>query len=253
MNRREYQQNLSLQSPILLDYAYKRIKVEKMLAILEDAEAIGENKKQLAVDIGCSGGFFALAITSYFEQVVGLDIDIHALKRAAKERGTKNLSYLVGDSLNLPLPDKSVDLIICNHVYEHVPDPEQMFKEIYRVLNDEGICYLGAASRLTFIEPHYHLPFLSWLPKPLAHRYMRAFAKGDYYYENLRTYSGIMKLIKDFRIKDYTLSIIENPDKFHANDLLPKHGLLRKIPSFVWKMFFRLLPTYIFLLKKHTS
>ncbi|OGT33674.1 MAG: hypothetical protein A2W28_03100 [Gammaproteobacteria bacterium RBG_16_51_14] len=246
----DYQQDLSLKSPILLDYEYKRPKVEKMLAILKDAGAIGDSKKGLALDIGCSGGFFTSAITPYFNQVLGLDIDTHALKLANKSNEADNLTYLAGDSLNLPLPDKSVDLIICNHVYEHVPDPEQMFRDIYRVLSDEGVCYLGSASMLTLIEPHYHLPFLSWLPKPLAHRYMRLCGKGDFYYENLRTYGGIQELIKDFKINDYTLEIISNPDKFHARDLLPKNGLLSKIPLFIWKLFYRVLPTYILILRK---
>lgn len=251
MSKREYQQNLSLQSPILLDYEYKLPKVKKMLAILTDADAIGAQRKRLAVDIGCSGGFFTSAITPYFEQVLGLDIDIHALKVARGKSGSENLSYIAGDSLKLPLLDKSVDLIICNHVYEHVPYPEQMFNEISRVLSSEGVCYLGVASRLTLIEPHYHLPFLSWLPKSFAHKYMRLFSKGDYYYENLRTYAGIMSLIRDFKIKDYTLAILADPAKYHAHDLLPEKGLLRRIPLIAWKIFYRVLPTYIFILRKH--
>lgn len=253
MNKRKYQENLSLQSPILLNYEYKRNKVEKMLAILEDSGIIGTKEKSLAVDIGCSGGFFVSGISDYFEQVVGLDIDIHALKLANKKNSQKNILYLAGDSLNLPFPDKSVDLVVCNHVYEHVPDPKQMFYEIYRVLNDEGICYLGAASRLTLIEPHYNLPFLSWLPKTFANWYMRAFGKGDYYYENLRTYAGLMDLISYFSIKDYTLDVIANPIKYHAQDLFPENSLISRIPKFLWKMLYRMLPTYIFILGKHKS
>ena len=250
MNKPEYQKNLSLKSPILLDYEYKAPKVGKMLAILKEVGGISEKKKKLAVDIGCSGGFFTTAITPYFRNVIGMDIDLHALRLANNGRKDSNLYYLGADSMVLPFADESVDLVICNHVYEHVPDPQSMFNEIRRVLVEDGICYLGAASRWIPIEPHYHLPFLSWLPKGIAHCYMRLFGKGEYYYENLRTYQGIRKLTMNFRVDDFTLTVIENPDFFHARDLIPKDGKLEKIPMWVWKFFYRLLPTYILILRK---
>lgn len=250
MAKLHYQKELSLQSPILLDAAYKKSKVEKMLAVLRDAGAVNQAPRGVAVDIGCSGGFFAEALSPYFHHVLGMDIDTHALRLAADGNRDHHVVYLAGDSMSLPLKDRSVDLIICNHVYEHVPDPERLFNEIYRVLRDDGECYLGAASRLIPIEPHYHLPFLSWLPKPLAHLYMRLAGKGDHYYENLRTYWGIRKLLSRFAMRDYTLEILVDPDRFQARDLLPVGGILARVPLSVWKAFYWFLPTYILILKK---
>lgn len=250
MAKLKYQTNLSLQSPILLDADYKKPKVEKMLAVLRDYGAIGDIKKTLAVDIGCSIGFFTRGLSPYYELVMGVDIDSHAILQGRDQKSEGKTAFILGDSLLLPLPDSSVDLIICNHVYEHVPDPEKLFAEIHRVLNDNGICYLGAVSRLTIIEPHYHLPFLSWLPKKLAHIYMRFMKKGDFYYENLRTYWGIKALLTQFHIKDYTLKIISDPDKYSAQDILPRGGILRKIPLVFWKIGYLLLPGYIYILKK---
>lgn len=247
----EYQKDLSLQSPILLDQKYKQAKVEKLIAILLDARLISDESKRLALDIGCSRGFFTNALAPYFMDVVGADIDTHALRIAKTERKQNHVHFIVGDSMCLPFEENSVDLVVCNHVYEHVPNAEQLFSEIYRVLKDKGVCYFGAASRFTVIEPHYHLPLLSWLPKPLAHRYMRATHKGDYYYENLRTYGGIKKLISNFEILDYTLRVISHPDRFNARDLIPRGGLLEKVPLYFWKAFYRLLPSYILLLRKH--
>ncbi len=246
----EYQKDLSLQSPILLDYRYKRSKVEKMLAILREAGAIGEVKRGLAVDVGCSGGFFVSALVPWFDVVVGIDIDMHALRMATANTEGTDARFLCGDSMRLPFVDDSVDLVICNHVYEHVPDPSRMFAEIYRVLRPGGCCYLGAASRWCLIEPHYKLPFLSWLPKPLAHRYMRLFGKGDFYYENLRSCGGIRRLVEDFSIEDYTVRIITHPDRYHATDLIPEHSPIRHVPEWCWRMIYRLLPTYLLILRK---
>ncbi|MBK8970216.1 MAG: class I SAM-dependent methyltransferase [Hahellaceae bacterium] len=243
-----YQENLLQKSPILMDADHKKNKVDKMLAILDHANLQGRG---LAVDVGCSVGFFCKAIASQFEQVVGLDIDQGALE-IARQNSPDNVRFDVADSMALPFPDSSVDLLICNHVYEHVPDAEKLFDEIFRVLSPQGACYLGAASRLTLIEPHYHLPFLSWLPKPLAHRYMQLFGKGSEYYENLRTYWGIRRLVSRFELQDFTLKVITEPDTYCARDMIRKGGLIDKIPRGVWQLFYALLPSYIFILRKPT-
>lgn len=250
MKSKEYQSDLSRQSPILLDADYKGPKIQKMLAVLKDARVISQSRKALALDIGCSRGLFTSAFAPYFDEIVGIDIDTHALPMARKENRQANVHYAYADSLKLPFSDRSIDLIVCNHVYEHVPSAEQLFAEIYRVLKDNGACYLGAASRLTLIEPHYHLPFLSWLPKPLAHLYMKISGKGDHYYERMRTYWGIHKLISGFDISDYTLKVVADPDLFKARDLFPQGGLLAKIPMILWKSIYWLLPSYIFVLRK---
>lgn len=250
MKTRGYQSDLSRQSPILLDAEYKGPKIEKMLAVLKDAGVITTRKTALALDIGCSRGLFTTAFAPYFDEIVGIDIDTHALPMASRENRQTNVHYAYADSLRLPFSDGSIDLVVCNHVYEHVPSPEQLFSEIHRVLADSGVCYLGAASRLTLVEPHYHLPFLSWLPKPLAHLYMKISGKGDHYYERMRTYGGIQRLISNFDISDYTLKVVADPDRFKARDLFPQGGLLAKIPMILWKSAYWLLPSYIFILRK---
>ena len=43
------------------------------------------------------------------------------------------------DLCNIPLPDKSVDLVYCSHVLEHVPDDRKAMTECRRVLADSGV------------------------------------------------------------------------------------------------------------------
>lgn len=245
----KYQKDYSTHAPAVLRSDTRKIKAGKMLSILKDAGLL-ENPEGVALDIGCSGGFFVTALSQYYSYVIGLDIDSDALKIADQEFNTNKTVFLAADSMVLPLSDESIDLVICNHVYEHVPDSDRLFSEIYRVLKNDGGVYFGAASRLTLIEPHYHLPFLSWLPKKIAHTYMRLMKRGDYYYENLRTNKGIHKLIKNFKIKDYTLKVIKEPDKYEARDLIKQGSLVEKIPLFVWKACYKILPGYIYILSK---
>ena len=46
------------------------------------------------------------------------------------------------DICNLPFNDNSFDYILCNHVLEHIYDDEKAMKEIFRVLNKNGIAIL---------------------------------------------------------------------------------------------------------------
>ncbi|MEA1786705.1 methyltransferase domain-containing protein [Arenibacter sp. GZD96] len=64
-------------------------------------------------------------------------------------RKLKNLTYTTtdlnspladvkADICDLPFPDHSFDVILCNHVLEHIPDDKKAMKELYRVLKPNG-------------------------------------------------------------------------------------------------------------------
>ncbi|GAG80186.1 unnamed protein product [marine sediment metagenome] len=46
------------------------------------------------------------------------------------------------DVTNLEFKDKMFDLILCNHVLEHIQDDIKAMKELYRVLNNNGLAIL---------------------------------------------------------------------------------------------------------------
>jgi SAM-dependent methyltransferase len=64
-------------------------------------------------------------------------------------RSLKNLSYTTtdlnspladvkADICNLPFDDNSFDVILCNHVLEHIPDDKKAMQELFRVLRPNG-------------------------------------------------------------------------------------------------------------------
>lgn len=99
------------------------------------------------------------------QSIIGFELD----PRVVIERGRT----CVADGTRLPISDACFDFLIVNHLYEHVADPRTLFAEVSRVLKPGGSAYVSAGSRWAFLEPHYRLPFLSWLPRGLADRYVR--------------------------------------------------------------------------------
>lgn len=48
------------------------------------------------------------------------------------------LADVEADICNLPFADNTYDVILCNHVLEHIPDDEKAMQELYRVLKPGG-------------------------------------------------------------------------------------------------------------------
>ena len=68
-------------------------------------------------------------------------------------RNQKNLDYTTtdlfspladvkADICNLPFQDNQYDVILCNHVLEHIPDDTKAIQELYRVLKPGGMAIL---------------------------------------------------------------------------------------------------------------
>jgi SAM-dependent methyltransferase len=86
----------------------------------------------------------------------------------AAERPSLSFTVAEFDNEHLPLPENSVDVVICNQVYEHVPRPEQLIRNIHRVLRPGGVCYFAGPNLLWPVEPHVHWPLVHWLPRGAA-------------------------------------------------------------------------------------
>ena len=84
----------------------------------------------------------------------------------------------------LPFADADFDVVLSNHVIEHVGDEAAQLAhlaELRRVLREDGVGYLAVPNRWMLVEPHYKLAFLSWLPRPLRSPYLRLAGKGTHY------------------------------------------------------------------------
>lgn len=179
--------------------AYRRERPEKARVIHRLCRSELAEARRIA-DLGSGTGIIKKELEIITgKPIMGIEMDISFLEE--RERTA------AGDVTRLPLPDGSLDFAVLNHLYEHVEDQAALFRELHRVLAPGGAAYVSAGNRLMVMEPHYRLPFLSWLPRPLADRYLRWTGRGEAYEGiRFRTRGELTWLIREagLRVEDRT-------------------------------------------------
>lgn len=246
---REYQYGFASSSEAMFDVDGREKKARTMVAVLQECLSKPLAECRL-LNVGGSTGIIDNFLADHFGQVTGIDIDEPAIAYASKAFQREHLCFQVGDALNLKFPDASFDVVVCSHVYEHVPDAAQMMKEIYRVLTPGGVCYFAAGNRLMWNEPHYNLPLLSVIPRPLAHVYIRLAKRAESYYEHHFSYWGLRRLVRAFSVEDFTRRMVTDPARYHVEYMVPPHTLKAAVAAIVARWFYWLCPGYIWVLRR---
>lgn len=107
-------------------------------------EYAGLKEGQSVLDLGCGAGndlFVARAIVGESGMLTGLDFSDEMLQKAEKNRsklGIKNMELVKGDIETMPFQSDTFDVILSNCVLNLVPNKQQAFSEMYRVLKPGG-------------------------------------------------------------------------------------------------------------------
>jgi 2-polyprenyl-3-methyl-5-hydroxy-6-metoxy-1,4-benzoquinol methylase len=245
---KKYQLNYSNLKPSMYTEDERIKKANKTIAVLRDY--LNEVSKLNLLDIGSSTGIMTNEYAKHFKNVTGVDLDTTAIEYSINQYKKGNLKFICAPIEDAGIPESSFDVITCSQIYEHVPSDKTLMEEIYRILKPGGVCYFAAGNRFKIIEPHYKLPFLSFLPKKLANFYIRLFTNHDLYYENLKSLRNLKKLVSKFEIIDYTLKIIKNPSRYSADDMLLEKTYKYFLFNVLAKFCYFIIPTYIWVLKK---
>jgi len=129
------------------DAETKGIPVEALLASMGCANplAIAQlNEGEVVLDLGSGGGIDVLLSARRVGptgKAYGLDMTNDMLSLARRnqaEAGVENVEFLKGEIESIPLPDKSVDVIISNCVINLSTDKDKVLKEAFRVLKPGG-------------------------------------------------------------------------------------------------------------------
>ncbi len=124
-------------------------------------------ERKRVLDIACANGYGTVALAEVAESVVGIDISQEALGRAKALNGHAKVRYVHAEPPPLPLPDASIDLVVCLETLEHLAarDQQAFVAELSRVLAPDGVLILStpalgaerAHAQVTGESNPYHL------------------------------------------------------------------------------------------------
>lgn len=94
------------------------------------------------VDLGCATGAACRHLARRFRpfRVIGLDLSFAMLRQTQKKRSLwEKTSAVQADATALPFPDQSVAVIFANLLLPWIDDPAELFAEVARVLQKNGL------------------------------------------------------------------------------------------------------------------
>lgn len=225
--------------------------LETMVARCGDLDAGGT-----WLDIGCGSGGIASALAHHVGRIVGIDPEPWS-SWASLAEVQPNLSFLQAgfDGDQLPLPEGTVDVVICNQVYEHVANPAALIRNIHRVLRPGGICYFAGPNLLWPIEPHVYWPFVHWLPRRAVQRLMRVM--GSKRADALDAYSKSYWRLLSWFGEAGLESVDAVAERLSVEMEMRRHvtlaNIVRRIPPAGRKLLAPFWPGFIFVLRKQRA
>ena len=121
--------------------------------------------------------------------------------------------------------------------------------ELRRVLHPDGVAYLAVPNKWGLLEPHYRLPFLSWLPGRTADTYVRVAHRGVRYDVRSPSRRTLRQLAKqaDLSVDECSLEAlrvladVENPGVAVR--------IAARVPNSLLRIGLPVVPTMIFVLR----
>ena len=142
--------------------------LEHLLSIVRD---IAERR---VLDIGAGRGVFLIDCAKRGIRAEGIEYNPANISIAESRASEVGISIVIqqGRAEKLPYADSSFDFVNLCEVIEHVEDPHQTLVEVARVLAPGGTAYISVPNRFGWYDPHFHLPFVNWLPRHFADAYI---------------------------------------------------------------------------------
>jgi ubiquinone/menaquinone biosynthesis C-methylase UbiE len=220
----------------------RKAKALKILTVLIASGTIQSHSHKLKLlDIGTGNGEIASNLAEYFD-VTSVDI-------VDQRQATSGFEFILLNNQLLPFANQSFDIVVSNHVVEHVNDSALHFAEIARVLNKDGLVYLATPNRLWPWEVHYHVPFLHYLPQPVFTKLIKCFGKYQEPVGLLTWWSLKAKTESIFSLTVFSDHMIKWPNRYHLSCNSTISLLLSWIPLRFYQAITFIHPTLVLVLK----
>src|SRR3990167_1220965 len=98
-------------------------------------------KRGTLLDLGCSYGRIAKALSFDFKSIVAVDVSDALINQAKKENTVRNISYHVSLIEDLEIKSK-FDVVLLSFILEHVAEPQKILKKATQFLKSKGVLFI---------------------------------------------------------------------------------------------------------------
>lgn len=230
----------------ILDRDSRIQKADKIAMLLKDVDLA---RCRRILEIGCGSGIIAARLAELAPQAIVQAVDV-----ADNRIVFSGFEFAIVKGTDLPFRSEQFDLVISNHVIEHVGshlDQLEHLREIARVLSPSGVGYLAVPNKWRLIEPHYHLPLLSWLPQKIADYWVQKSGRGAYYDCAPLSCGSALQLFEEggLAATDITLPALRATLEVEHPQAIATR-VARLLPDVFLGFSKPIIPTLIYLLKK---
>ena len=122
----------------------------------------------IIVDLGCGIGLdtLKLAANNKKSQIFGIDHDIEMLN-IAKKKTKPNINYLLSQADSLPFENDYVDAMLCDRIFQHLSNVNDVISQINRVLKNNGMIVIVETDWMSMC---FNTPFIETERKILDHK-----------------------------------------------------------------------------------
>ena len=194
------------------------------------------------LDIACGNGQILSAFNKIHSKSIGLDLSERRLATCRQ----KNLSVIRANFTdNLPFKHETFDMVTLISAIEHVPRPNELLRELSRILSPNGLIIIQIPNPYFPIDLHYFLPLYGYLPLFIQKIYRSLLAGKGYFihYNTIQISKGDVEKI----FTDYTQVFAQ--DIIYPAEVAP--NWLRPFYNFYKASLGRLFPTgHLFIYRK---
>lgn len=226
-------------SHAILEGSSRQRKAAKIYAVLDE---VIDFSNASVLDIGTGSGHIAHELSKYAKKVTSVDL-------VDERKEKKGYTFKLAKDETLPFKDNTFDIVVTNHTVEHTPDQDKHLSETLRVTKLGGCIYLATPNKLWLTDPHYKLPFISWLPRKVSNRYLQAVQNVDWDVYPISA-SGIKKHFKSHDVRNALPLLVVGRASERLDTWKTATTIAKYVPGFLLNFTQYISPTLIFLIKK---